>query len=195
MARMEQTGEHRLTAPRLRVWEALNVPEVLRRCIDGSESLTRSPDGSFHAVVKARVGPLSTTFEGDVALKDLDPPKGYTMEIAAKGGAAGFARGEAKVTLAEGGDCTMLSYSAEGRVGGKLAQIGQRLIDAAARKTADDFFAAFAREVEGPEAPDTPIDDAPSTLSAHAPHALYIWVAVMAALAVAAIVAWQVMAH
>jgi carbon monoxide dehydrogenase subunit G len=148
---MEQSGEFRFAAARARVWEALNDPEVLKRCIPGCQSLERGDDGVFHGVVAVKVGPLSASFSGDVALKDLDPPNGYTLEVGANGGAAGFARGEAKVALADDGDRTLLTYRAEGRVGGKLAQIGQRLVDAAARKTADDFFEAFAREVEARE--------------------------------------------
>ncbi len=144
---MEQAGERRIAAPRARVWDALNDPEVLKRCIEGCEDLSKTADNAFHAVVRARVGPVSAAFEGDVTLADLDPPNSYTLEVSAKGGAAGFARGTARVTLADDGDGTLLAYKAEGRVGGKLAQIGQRLIDAAARKTADDFFEALAREL------------------------------------------------
>jgi len=149
---MEQSGEYRIAAPRQRVWEALNDPEVLKACIPGCQSLTSSGDSTLHAVVQMKIGPLSASFEGDVALQDLDPPKAYTLDVSAKGGAAGFARGTAKVALAEDGAETVLTYQAEGRVGGKLAQVGQRLIDAAARKTADDFFEAFAREVAPPAA-------------------------------------------
>jgi hypothetical protein len=133
------------------VWEALNDPDVLKRCIPGCESLTLGDDGAFHGVVALKVGPLSASFSGDVTLKDVDPPNGYTLEVAAKGGAAGFARGVAKVALDDDGDRTLLTYAAEGRVGGKLAQIGQRLVDAAARKTADDFFTALAQVVEARE--------------------------------------------
>ena len=96
---MEQAGEHRIAAPRARVWDALNDPEVLKRCIDGCEELTRAGDDAFHAVVRAKIGPVSAAFAGDVALKDLDPPNGYTLEVSAKGGAAGFARGTARVAL------------------------------------------------------------------------------------------------
>jgi hypothetical protein len=148
---MEQVGEHRFAAARIRVWEALNDPDVLKRCIPGCESLTLGEGGVFHGVVAVKLGPLSASFSGDVALKDVDPPNGYTLEVAAKGGAAGFARGVAKVALHDDGDRTVLTYAAEGRVGGKLAQIGQRLVDAAARKTADDFFTVLAQVVEARE--------------------------------------------
>jgi hypothetical protein len=152
---MEQTGDYVIAAPRARVWDALNDPEVLKRCIEGCEDLTRGEDGVLHAVVRARVGPVSATFAGEVTLKEVDPPNGYTLEVNAKGGAAGFARGTARVSLVDAEGGTKLSYAAEGKVGGKLAQIGQRLIDAAARKTADDFFEAFTREVAPPAPADT----------------------------------------
>jgi carbon monoxide dehydrogenase subunit G len=149
---MEQVGEHRFAAARVRVWEALNDPEVLKRCIPGCGSLTLGEDGVFHGVVAVKLGPLSASFSGDVTLKDVDPPNGYTLEVAAKGGAAGFARGVAKVALDDDGNGTTLTYAAGGQVGGKLAQIGQRLVDAAARKTAVDFFTALAQVVEAREA-------------------------------------------
>jgi carbon monoxide dehydrogenase subunit G len=148
---MELAGERRIAAPRARVWDALNDPAVLKRCIEGCEDLARTSDNAFHAVVRVKIGPVSAAFEGDVTLADLDPPNSYTLDVSAKGGAAGFARGAARVALADDGDGTLLTYKAEGRVGGKLAQVGQRLIDAAARKTADDFFEAFAG-VLGPAA-------------------------------------------
>jgi carbon monoxide dehydrogenase subunit G len=144
---MRQTGEYRLGARRQAVWEALNDPAVLMRCIDGCESLEKVGDDVFKARVKAKVGPLSAAFEGEVRLADLDPPRGYTLEVSAKGGAAGFGKGVAKVALEEEADATRLTYEAEGSVGGKLAQIGQRFIDAAARKTADDFFARLGEIV------------------------------------------------
>ena len=151
MRRMEQSGEQRIAAPRERVWAALNDPEVLKRCIEGCERLELTAPDKFEATVRVKVGPLSAAFTGEVTLKDVKAPESQTLDVSAKGGAAGFARGEAFVTLAEDGPgATLLTYRAEGRVGGKLAQIGQRLIDAAARKTAEDFFAAFSAEVAPP---------------------------------------------
>jgi carbon monoxide dehydrogenase subunit G len=149
---MRQSGEYRIAAPADTVWLALNDPEVLAQCIDGCQSMTRTGDDAFAAVVKARIGPLSATFSADVKLADLDPPRAYTLEANVKGGAAGFAKGTARVSLTEEGDETVLRYDVDGSVGGKLAQVGQRLIDAAARKTADDFFAAF-REAVAPTGP------------------------------------------
>jgi carbon monoxide dehydrogenase subunit G len=186
---MEQAGEYRIGAPRERVWAALNDPEVLKRCIDGCEELTRTAEDTFHAVVRARVGPVSAAFTGEVKLANLDPPKGYTLEVSAKGGAAGFGRGTANVALAEDGAETVLTYTAEGKVGGKLAQIGQRLIDAAARKTADDFFQAFSREV-APPAP-AAAGDAPPPVALASRKGLIVWVAGLAASLAAALLAWR----
>jgi uncharacterized protein len=181
---MEQSGEHRIAAPRARVWDALNDPAVLKRCIDGCEELTLSGDNAYHAVVRARLGPVNAAFAGDVTLSDLDPPNGYTLAVSAKGGAAGFASGTARVTLAADGDATLLRYSAEGKVGGKLAQIGQRLIVAAARKTADDFFEAFARELAPP-------GDAAAVSPASRASPLVIWGGIAAVVVALALLAWR----
>jgi carbon monoxide dehydrogenase subunit G len=144
---MRQSGEYRIGAPADAVWLALNDPEVLSQCIDGCQSMSRTADDAFAATVKAKIGPLSATFTADVRLADLDPPNAYTLEASVKGGAAGFAKGTARVSLSQGARETLLRYEVEGNVGGKLAQVGQRLIDAAARKTADDFFARFGEIV------------------------------------------------
>lgn len=145
---MEMSGEQRIPAPRAVVWEALNDPEVLKASIPGCESLERNEAGdAFDAQVRAKVGPVSAKFAGSVTLSDIKPPEGYTISGEGKGGAAGFAKGGAQVTLAEDGDGTLLSYSAEAKVGGKLAQLGSRLIDGTARKMADDFFTRFSQIV------------------------------------------------
>jgi carbon monoxide dehydrogenase subunit G len=144
---MQQSGEYRIGAPREAVWRALNDPDVLAQCIEGCEAMTRTGDDAFQAKVKARIGPLSATFDADVKLADLDPPNGYTLLASVKGGAAGFGKGTAKVALADDGAATVLRYDVDGSVGGKLAQVGQRLIDGAARKMADDFFAKFGEMV------------------------------------------------
>lgn len=149
---MRQSGEHRIEARADAVWLALNDPEVLSQCIDGCQSMTRNGDDAFAATVKAKIGPLSAVFTVDVTLADIDPPNAYTLQASVKGGAAGFAKGSARVSLTEEGRDTLLRYDVEGNVGGKLAQVGQRLIDAAARKTADDFFARFS-EIVAPTAP------------------------------------------
>jgi carbon monoxide dehydrogenase subunit G len=189
---MQQSGEHRIAAPRDKVWAALNDPAVLQRSIEGCEALERTGPDTLTARVRVKVGPLSAVFAGEIALKDLDPPNGYTLEVSAKGGAAGFAKGRAKVTLTADGDATVLSYAAEGSVGGKLAQVGQRLIDAAARKTADDFFEAFAAELApAPAAPAS--DDAPEAQATWRRGPLIIGGLAVAVVA-AALLAWRLLA-
>ncbi|MDE0450667.1 MAG: carbon monoxide dehydrogenase subunit G [Gammaproteobacteria bacterium] len=144
MGKLEQLGEYLIRAPRERVWEALNDPAVLRQCIEGCQRFDRIEDNRYATEVKARVGPVSATFKGTVSLVDALPPESYGLELAVNSGAAGFGKGTASVTLTETPEGTLLAYTAAGNVGGKLAQIGQRLIDVAARKTADGFFETFA---------------------------------------------------
>ena len=150
---MTMNGEVQLAAPREAVWAKLNDPEVLKVCIPGCEELEKTEDNGFRAVAKMKVGPVSARFNGTMRIVDPTPPTGYTLKFQGQGGAAGFANGEAKVSLAtsDGGD-TALSYTAKANVGGKLAQIGSRLIDGAAAKMADDFFARFAERLAPPEA-------------------------------------------
>ena len=146
---MELTGEQHIPATREQVWQALNDPSVLAACIAGCQELTRISDTRFDAVVIAKVGPVSPTFRGTVDLMDIDPPNGYTLVGRGQGGAAGFAKMTAKVQLAASDvSGTLLRYSAQAEVGGKLAAVGSRLIQGVARKTADDFFAAFARHLD-----------------------------------------------
>ena len=140
---LEQSGEYSIQAPRERVWAALNDPALLRRCIQGCQRFEAIGDDRYATEVKAKVGPLSATFEGTVSLVDIKAPESYGLELAVNSGAAGFGKGTASVTLTETSQGTLLRYTAAGTVGGKLAQIGQRLIDAAARKTANGFFATF----------------------------------------------------
>lgn len=145
---MDMTGEYRIPASRQKVWEALNDPEVLRAAIPGCESIEKLSETEMTARVSARVGPVAAKFAGKVTLSDLDPPNGYRISGEGTGGAAGFAKGGATVTLADdGAGGTVLSYQAEAQVGGKLAQIGSRLIDGVARKMADDFFGRFSAAV------------------------------------------------
>jgi uncharacterized protein len=164
MTPMEMTGEFRIPAPRQRVWEGLNDPEVLKQCIPGCQALDKVSDSEFNGRVVASVGPVRATFGGKVTLSDLDPPQGYTISGEGSGGVAGFARGGAKVKLAEDGDATLLTYAVQAQVGGKLAQVGSRLIDGVARKMANDFFGCFAAAMaaeqpaaaEGEAAPTAP---------------------------------------
>lgn len=158
---MQMTGQYRIEAPRERVWEALNDVEVLRACIPGVEEIEKTSDTAFTAKVKAKVGPVSARFAGEVTLSDLDPPNGYTIRGEGKGGAAGFAKGGAKVSLSDDGDATLLAYDVDAQVGGKLAQIGSRLIDGTAKKMADDFFSRFAAQVAGSSAAAQPLETKP----------------------------------
>jgi hypothetical protein len=147
------------------VWQALNDVEVLRQCIPGVEEIEKTSDTSFTAKVRAKVGPVSARFAGEVTLSDLDPPNGYTISGEGKGGAAGFAKGGARVRLADDGAATLLSYDVDAQVGGKLAQIGSRLIDGTAKKMADDFFSRFAATVGASAAAAAPAAAAPPEAS------------------------------
>ena len=141
---MDMTGEFRIPAPRRKVWEALNDPEILKQSIPGCEEIEKVSPTELAAKVTAKVGPVKARFAGKVILSDLDPPNGYKITGEGSGGAAGFAKGGATVRLADDGDGTRLTYVVEAHVGGKLAQIGSRLIDATARKMAEDFFTRFS---------------------------------------------------
>jgi uncharacterized protein len=146
---MEITGEYRIPAGQQRVWDALNDPAVLKSCIAGCQQLERIADNEFSAIVATKVGPITATFRGSVNLLELDAPNGYTLVGQGQGGAAGFARMKARVGLKpEAGD-TVLSYAAQAEIGGKLASVGSRLVQSVARKNADDFFSAFARQLGG----------------------------------------------
>ena len=144
---MTMTGEVQLPAPRETVWQKLNDAEVLKACIPGCEELTKAADNEFAAVVKMTIGPVSARFKGKVRLVDLDPPNGYRIEGEGEGGVAGFAKGGAKVELTEVPEGTKLTYNAEANVGGKIAQLGQRLLAGSAKKIADKFFANFTAEL------------------------------------------------
>src|SRR5216683_2029856 len=141
---MDMSGEVRIAAPREAVWRALNDPEILRQCIPGCEEIVKLSGTEMTAKVTAKVGPVKAKFGGKVTLSDLDPPNGYTITGEGTGGAAGFAKGGAAVKLVDRGDGTLLTYTVKAQVGGKLAQIGSRLIDGTARKMAEEFFSAFA---------------------------------------------------
>ena len=144
---MEIKGAYKIAAAREQVWAALNDPEVLKKCLPGCEKLERDGDNAFTATIKVKVGPVSAKFSGAVTLQDLDPPNGYQIVGEGKGGVAGFAKGGARVSLREDGGATVLAYDADAKVGGKLAQIGSRLILGTARKLADGFFKKFAETV------------------------------------------------
>jgi carbon monoxide dehydrogenase subunit G len=142
---MTMTGEALLPAPRQDVWAKLNDPDTLKACIPGCEELEKISDTEFRATVKTKIGPVSARFKGRVNLTDLDPPAGYKIVGEGEGGVAGFAKGGAEIKLTEAEGGTLLSYSVEAQIGGKLAQLGQRLVNGAAKKVADEFFANFAK--------------------------------------------------
>jgi len=159
---MDMTGERRIPAPRERVWTALNDPAVLKSSIPGCESLEKVSDTELKALVGVKIGPIAARFNGRVLLADLDPPHAYTISGDGQGGAAGFAKGGAKVALDDDGGATLLHYAVQAQVGGKLAQLGGRLIDASAKQLADQFFDNFTRELTlgGASAPVAPLADA-----------------------------------
>jgi carbon monoxide dehydrogenase subunit G len=147
---MEMSGEYRVEAPIERVWDALNDPEILKQAIPGCDEIQRLSDTELSAKVTARVGPVKASFTGQVTLSDLDPPNSYRISGEGKGGAVGFAKGGANVSLEADGDATILKYEVDATVGGKLAQLGARLIDGTAKKMAGEFFSNFAEVVGGP---------------------------------------------
>lgn len=157
---MEMTGERRIEAPRQTVWEGLNDPEVLRASIPGCESVERTGDDSFQARVAIKIGPMAARFTGKVTLSNLNPPQSYTITGEGNGGAMGFAKGGADVALEEEGpQATLLRYNVKAQVGGKMAQLGARLIDSTAKQMADQFFDRFAANMTAPAAA-TPADAA-----------------------------------
>jgi carbon monoxide dehydrogenase subunit G len=150
---MDMTGERRIEAPRQTVWQALNDPVVLKASIPGCESLEKLSDTDMKATAAVRIGPISARFSGSVHLSDLDPPNGYTIGGEGQGGATGFAKGGAKVRLEDAGSGTLLRYEVHAQVGGKIAQLGARLIDASAKQMADAFFDRFSKQVAPGPAP------------------------------------------
>jgi carbon monoxide dehydrogenase subunit G len=155
---MDMTGEFRIPAPRQRVWEGLNDPQILKECIPGCQTIEKLSDTEFTAKVVAQVGPVKANFGGKVTLSDIDPPQSYTIAGEGNGGVAGFAKGSAKVHLAEDGGETVLNYVVQAHVGGKLAQIGSRLIDSVSRKMAESFFTRFVAAVAPEAAASAPVE-------------------------------------
>jgi carbon monoxide dehydrogenase subunit G len=144
------TGEQWIPLPQQRVWEALNDPQVLKACIPGCESIDRVSDNEYRLAMTAAVGPVKAKFTGKLLLMDLDPPNSYRLAFEGSGGPAGFGKGGAQVRLAPEGAGTKLMYTATAQVGGKLAQVGSRLIDGVAKKMADEFFQRFNEKLAGP---------------------------------------------
>ncbi len=149
---LEMSGEYVLPLPRDKVYAALTDPDMLKRCIPGCETLEKVSDTEFTAVVRVEVGPVKARFKGRVHLEDLNPPQNYRIRGEGEGGVAGFAKGGASVTLSEVPEGTKLAYAADGNVGGKIAQLGQRLLAGTAKKLADKFFANFNAALSGEQA-------------------------------------------
>ncbi|MHA1599191.1 MAG: CoxG family protein [Alphaproteobacteria bacterium] len=187
---MNLSGKHRIEAPRDKVWAALNDPDVLKQAIPGCEKIEKISATELTATVKTKVGPVSARFSGVVRLSDLDPPRGYTISGEGKGGAAGFAKGGAKIRLEEDGTATILHYEVDAQVGGKLAQIGSRLIDGTARKLSGQFFDNFAAAVAGPQP--TPAEEKPPVpvaAGASLPQSIWVVGVIIVVLALLAIFA------
>ena len=182
---MKMNGEFRVPTDRETVWRALNDPEVLKECLPGCKEIEKTSDTEMTATLALKVGPVKATFAGGVTLSDLDPPNGYTLSGQGQGGAAGFASGEAKVRLEEDGGGTVVHYDVDAKVGGKLAQIGSRLIDSTAKKLSKQFFDSLAEKLGGgeeadeaeaaapaaeeqPAQPEPPADPAPAAAEAPA---------------------------
>ena len=166
---MEMTGAQIIPALQAEVWRGLNDPEILKACISGCESIEKLTGTEYAIVTTAAIGPVKAKFRGKLLLADLDPPNSYSLSFDGQGGAAGFAKGSAKVSLTTEAAGTRLSYTVKAQVGGKLAQIGSRLIDGVAKKLADDFFAAFNQKMAGP----APVAAEPSAEAA--PGAAPLW--------------------
>jgi carbon monoxide dehydrogenase subunit G len=151
---MEMTGQRVLAADRATVWKALNDPQILKASIPGCETIERTADNEYAVTVGTTLGPVRAKFRGKLRLEDVVAPESYTLRFEGEGGAAGFAKGSSKVTLAEEGGKTTLGYSVAAQIGGRIAQVGNRLVDSAARKLADDFFTAFEKAVPGTTSPE-----------------------------------------
>ena len=144
---MEMSGEQLIPASQAATWAALNDPEILKACVPGCESIEKTAENEYVVLMTARIGPVSAKFKGKLALSDLDPPNSYSLAFEGQGGVAGFGKGGAKVQLLPEGGNTKLTYQVKANVGGKLAQIGSRLVDAAAKKLSEEFFNAFTAKV------------------------------------------------
>jgi carbon monoxide dehydrogenase subunit G len=180
---MEMTGEQLIPVPQQKVWDALNDPEVLKACIPGCETIERVSDTEFKVALTAAVGPVKAKFNGKLLLGDVNPPNSYTLSFEGSGGAAGFGKGGATVALSPDGAGTKLAYTAKATVGGKLAQVGSRLIDGVAAKMANDFFSRFNQRLAPPPAVGAP---APAPVPAAGTNRTWIIVAVVVVILIAA---------
>lgn len=183
---MQITGSQSIAAPRHQVWAALNDPMILKGCLPGCESVERVSPELFRVVVVSAIGPLRAKFNGDLRLTQAQPPESCVMVFEGQGGAVGFGKGQATVELLDVGSATELRYSAQAQVGGKLAQIGSRLIDSVARKMSDDFFEAFRKLVVPAPSPSITAEADTATASANRSSGVPVWV--YAAVAITAVV-------
>ena len=180
---MDMKDSRIINAPQAKVWAALNDPAMLKQCIIGCDSLEATADNAFVALMSVKVGPVSAKFKGKLQLENVQPPNSYTLKFEGQGGPAGFANGTANVSLtAESASATRLDYTANAMIGGKLAQVGSRLVDAAARKIADDFFSKFEVLVAEPVVVPGGADHAAAVIvpAPRAKSAIPIWVWVVA---------------
>lgn len=187
---MEMQGSRTIAATQQQAWEGLNDPEVLKACIPGCEKIERVADDRFTVGMAVKVGPVSAKFAGKIALSDMQPPQRYTLAFDGQGGAAGFGKGTAKVELAPADIGCELSYTVQAQVGGKIAQVGQRLIDGVARSMAEDFFKRFDAEMQRRYAPAAAADAgapalAPTAAPARPTMAPWLWIVIAAAIAAA----------
>ncbi len=190
---MEMNGSREVPASVEATWNALNDPEVLKACIAGCESIDKVSDNEYQVAMTARVGPVSAKFSGRIVLSDIVAPKSYTIRFDGQGGAAGFAGGEAQVELSPAGTGTRIDYKAKAQVGGKLAQIGSRLVDGAAAKVADDFFGRLVERLGGAKDVDAVATTAgiPPAAAASALRNMWIRLAIAAAIIVAMAIYWM----
>jgi carbon monoxide dehydrogenase subunit G len=144
---MEMTGEQLIPVPQEATWRALNDTAILKDCIPGCETMEQVSDTEYQLTMTAKVGPVSAKFKGKMTLSDVDPPNAYTLVFEGQGGVAGFAKGQANVSLTPNAEGTRLGYAVKAMIGGKLAQVGSRLVDGVAKKIAEQFFAAFNQRV------------------------------------------------
>tara|TARA_Y200000002_G_C22537045_1_gene602271 strand:+ start:314 stop:898 length:585 start_codon:yes stop_codon:yes gene_type:complete len=184
---MEMKGEKIISASRQEVWDALNNPDQLLKAIPGAQAVEKTDEENLTATVKTKIGPISAKFSGKIKLSEINPPSSYTLTGEGSGGAAGFAKGEAKVSLEDHNDGTLLKYSVSASVGGKLAQIGQRLIDTAANKLADQFFGKFNDILSQDDSPQPKATDLKDNSSGLSPK---VWITSLAILSILSIVLW-----
>ena len=183
---MEMNGEKLISASKQEVWDALNDPDQLLKAIPGAQTVEKTDEENLIATVRTKIGPISAKFSGKIKLSDINPPNSYTLTGEGSGGAAGFAKGSAKVSLEDHDNGTILKYSVSASVGGKLAQIGQRLIDTAANKLADQFFGKF-NEILSNDNKILPKQEAVSDDSGLSP---MVWVSSLVVLSILSIVLW-----